>query len=256
MVGGPPSVLAGLGRRRAAALAALLGSLVLYDAGAGLLPDVGEAGDVAWTALVLIPATFGVVWALLPVARARGLLPVAVALGVLAVLEHLAGLGALFNVTKLVALALFGFWFLELFQVLSWVALVAVIVPWVDAVSVWRGPTEYVVSEQPGLFDRVSIAFRVPGEESSANIGPPDIVFFALFLGAAARFGLRTAWTWTAMTALLALTLVTTWALDVTGLPALPAICLGFLLPNADLVWRAVRREGLHLGDAPEEREH
>ncbi len=26
------------------------------------------------------------------------------------------------------------------------------------------------------------------------------------------------------------------------GLPALPAIALGFLLPNADLVWRDVRR--------------
>lgn len=250
MVGGAAAVLAGAGRRRAAVLAALLGALVLYDAGAGALPDVGERGDVAWTALVLLPATFGVVWALLPLAGARGLLPVAAALGVLAVLLHLAGLGALFNVTKLVALALFGFWFLELFQVLSWVALVAVIVPWVDAVSVWRGPTDYVVSEQPGLFDRISIAFRVPGEEGSANIGPPDIVFFALFLAAAARFELRTAWTWAAMTGLLSLTLVATWALDIAGLPALPAICLGFLLPNADLVWRAVRREGLRLGDA------
>jgi hypothetical protein len=29
--------------------------------------------------------------------------------------------------------------------------------------------------------------------------------------------------------------------LDVAGLPALPAISLGFLLPNADLLWRALR---------------
>jgi hypothetical protein len=27
----------------------------------------------------------------------------------------------------------------------------------------------------------------------------------------------------------------------VNGLPALPLLCLGFLLPNADLLWRAVR---------------
>jgi hypothetical protein len=29
---------------------------------------------------------------------------------------------------------------------------------------------------------------------------------------------------------------------DVGGLPALPLLSLGFLLPNADLLWRAVRR--------------
>ena len=31
---------------------------------------------------------------------------------------------------------------------------------------------------------------------------------------------------------------------DVSGLPALPAICIGFLLPNADILWTALRRGG------------
>ena len=31
---------------------------------------------------------------------------------------------------------------------------------------------------------------------------------------------------------------------DVGGLPALPAICIGFLLANADLLWHALRRRG------------
>jgi hypothetical protein len=45
------------------------------------------------------------------------------------------------------------------------------------------------------------------------------------------------------MTALLAVTLVLVWSWeDVSGLPALPAVCLGFVLPNADLLWRDVRR--------------
>ncbi|MBA2461618.1 MAG: hypothetical protein H0V45_07640, partial [Actinobacteria bacterium] len=118
----------------------------------------------------------------------------------------------------------------------------AVVIPFVDALSVWRGPTDYIVSEQPSVFDDVSIAFRIPGEQESANIGPPDILFFSLFLAAAARFGLRVAWTWAAMVALLGLTLVVTATTDVAGLPALPAICLGFLLPNIDLVWRSLRR--------------
>jgi hypothetical protein len=46
------------------------------------------------------------------------------------------------------------------------------------------------------------------------------------------------------MTACLGATLVLTATTDVTGLPALPAICVGFLLPNADLLWQALRRRG------------
>ena len=62
-----------------------------------------------------------------------------------------------------------------------------------------------------------------------------------MFLAAAARFGLRPGATWLGMTAGLALTLYATDVLDVAGLPALPAISLGFVLPNADLLWRALR---------------
>ena len=46
------------------------------------------------------------------------------------------------------------------------------------------------------------------------------------------------------MTGLLGATLVLTATTDVAGLPALPAICFGFLIPNADLLWRALRRRG------------
>ena len=66
------------------------------------------------------------------------------------------------------------------------------------------------------------------------SLGPPDVIFFALFLAAADRFRLRVAATWIGMSACLAGTLVLVWSWDgVAGLPALPAICLGFLLPNA-----------------------
>jgi len=34
---------------------------------------------------------------------------------------------------------------------------------------------------------------------------------------------------------------ITVWA-DVAGLPALPALSVGFLLPNADLIWMQLRR--------------
>jgi len=244
VVGGAAAVLE---RRRVVLLGVLLGLLAAWDAGAGVLPDAGEWLDVAVVACLLLPATFLVVWLALPLATSRRLAPAAVVLGALAVVLYLAGLGALFNVTKLLALTLIGFWFLQLFEALSWVVLVAVVIPWVDAISVWRGPTEYVVNEQPGLFDRVSYAFRLPGEEGSANIGPPDILFFALFLAAAARFRLRVGWTWVAMVGMLALTIILTVAFDLNGLPALPAVAVGFLLPNTDLLWKAWRERGLEV---------
>ena len=46
------------------------------------------------------------------------------------------------------------------------------------------------------------------------------------------------------MTGLLGGTLILTATTDVAGLPALPAISFGFLLPNVDLLWQALRRKG------------
>jgi hypothetical protein len=154
----------------------------------------------------------------------------------------LVGADAAANVAKFAAFALAGLWFVALFEELWWVALVAVIVPWMDVWSVAFGPTRYVVEEKPGFFDQISVAFALP-DGGSVNLGPPDVIFFALFLATAARFGLRVGWTWIGMAGLLAATLVLVWEWDVIGLPALPAVCLGFLLPNADLLWRHVRDE-------------
>jgi len=236
-----------LSRGHVAALALVVALIVAWDAGAGVLPDVGRWPDVLVVALLLLPVTFLVPYLMLPLAPTRLVLPLAATLVVSAVLFDLLGLGALFNVTKLLALTLIGYLFTQVFEALSWVVLVALIIPWVDAVSVWRGPTEYVVSQQPSLFDRISIAFRLPGEEGSANIGPPDILFFALFLSTAARFGLRVGWTWMTMVGLLVATLILTTVWDVTGLPALPAIAIGFVLPNADLIWKAWKERGLEV---------
>jgi hypothetical protein len=232
-----------LSRPRAAALAGLLAALALYDGLAARLPALPENWDVTFVACVLIPLTFAAAWLALPLTRARGLLAFALGSGLAALAFYAAGADGLFNVAKLMAYVLLGFWFLELFHALAWVVLIAVLIPGVDTISVWRGPTSYVVSEQPSLFERISVAFHVPGEASSANIGPPDVLFFALFLATASRFRLRSGWTWVAMTALLSLTLVSAAWFDIDGLPALPAVCIGFLLPNVDLIWRRLRGE-------------
>ena len=47
------------------------------------------------------------------------------------------------------------------------------------------------------------------------------------------------------MTGLLAATLIGTVVFDVRGLPALPAVCFGFLLPNADYALARTRTNRL-----------
>ena len=233
-----------LSRERRLALAGLLAALVAYGAAAESLPELPDRVDLAVVALVVLPAFMAAIWLALPLARIRRphLLAVSavlagVAWGALAV----AGADSVANVAKFACFALIGLWFICLFEELWWVTLVAVLVPWMDIWSVAFGPTEYVIEEQPGFFEQISVAFAVPGESGTVNLGPPDVIFFALFLATAARFALRVGWTWIAMTAFLAVTLVLVFEWNVLGLPALPAVCLGFLVPNADLLWHHFR---------------
>jgi hypothetical protein len=248
LVGGATPVLEA---RRAAALGALLAGLAAWETFAGSLPDRGVAIDVAIASCLLIPATFATLWLALPLAQAPRLPLAGLALGLIALALGLVELDGLFNVAKLAAYAVLGFWLAQLLELLSSVVIIALLVPFADAFSVWRGPTKEIVEGKPGLFDTISISFRLPGEDGSANLGPPDVAFFALFLSTAARHGLRVGWTWASMTGLLSLTLVATAVFDLNGLPAIPALAVGFLLPNADLLWRALRRRGAEAPSLP-----
>jgi hypothetical protein len=239
-VGGAAPVLT---RFRAIALATVMAALAVWGTVAADLPSLRESLAVTVAALVVLPAFTLAIWLALPLAlyRATWLLVAAAAAGGLWAGFYFVDFEIASNISKLSCFVLFGLWFLSLFEFLWWLALVALLVPWVDIWSVAFGPTRYVTEEKPQFFDSVSIALHVPGQTATANIGPPDIVFFALFLAAAQRFHLRIAWTWICMTGFLSLTLVAVWLLDSSGLPALPAVCLGFLLPNADLIWRNAR---------------
>ena len=239
MVGGATPVLK-LGRARAVALSAALGAIVAYVAAAESLPGFSSGIDAAIIAFLVLPSYMLTIWLALPLWRTPfvTLLFGGMSILVLAFVLDVLGIDSFGNVLKLAAFATLGFWLLSLFDELWWLALVAALIPWVDIWSVATGPTKYVTEEQPGFFDHVSVAFPVTGEAASLNIGPPDIVFFALFLAAADRFALRVPWTWLGMTGFLSLTVGLVWWLADSGLPALPAVSLGFLLPNADLLWR------------------
>jgi hypothetical protein len=226
---------------RIAPVLALSIALGVYYVVADSLPDLSLWWEVAFLSFLVIPAVFGLVYFALPLYRARHLLASGVAVAVLAAVLQLAGLDVLANFAKLAAVTLIAWWFLSYFETAAWVVLVALIIPWVDAISVWRGPTKHIVTHQRELFTTFSFAFPVPGEENTAQLGLPDLLFFALFLGAAARWGLRTKLTWAAMTLSFGATLALAVARDEGGLPALPLLALGFLMPNADLLWRRLR---------------
>lgn len=236
-MGGAPALLT----RRAGAAAALGAGLGLYYAWSSSLWQASRWWDVAFLGLCLVPAVTGLVYLALPLRRARGLLPVGLSLAVLAWALREAGAGAPSDFAKLAAATAAGFWFCSLFDTARLVALVACLIPWVDAYSVWAGPTRTIVSERPEIFTAVSFALPVPGERAAAHLGPPDLLFFAFFLAAAARFRLRPGASWALMNLSFGATLALAQGAEVSGLPALPGVSIGFLAANGDRLWREVR---------------
>ena len=201
----------------------------------------GHAWNVALVALVVLPGTLLLVLLALPLWSLGPKLWIATAVLIaLAVVLTKTGHGMEANFAKLFAAVFAGWAFLSLFEVLSWVVIVACVIPLVDIISVWRGPTHTITQKHFHVYLDVAIAFVVPGG-GAAYLGPPDVLFYALFLGAAARWDLRVFWTWFGMTFMYGLTVVVANVADVGGLPALPFLSIGFLLANADILWKRLR---------------
>jgi hypothetical protein len=204
------------------------------------LSSPGHGWNVALVAAVVLPGTLLLVLWALPLWTRRWLWMAVVALALLALLFTVLGWGLPANFAKLFAAAFAGWAFLTMFESLSWVVLIAAVIPLVDIVSVWRGPTHAITEHHFSVYTNVAVAFVVPGG-SAAYLGPPDILFYALFLATAARWRLRVLWTWVAMTGMYSLTVVIANAAGVGGLPALPFLSFGFLVANGDLLWRRLR---------------
>jgi len=233
-----------LSRGRSVALAVWFGLGAACYFSVDSIPLLPLWWEVALLAFVVIPGVFAFDWIVLPLARARGLLPLAASLAACAILAEVGDLEVLANVAKLGAITFFAFWFLRLFEELVLLVVVAAIVPFVDAYSVFRGPTGNIVEHHSNVFTYFSVYWALPHEPNDPRLGIPDVLFFALYLAAAVRFRLRPGWTWLAMVAALGATVaITVWA-DVAGLPALPALSVGFLVPNADVIRRQLRRRG------------
>ncbi len=227
--------------RKPAALltAAALAGLGTADLVAPHLPDPGNAGQLAFLALVSIPlATLAVQLASPAHALGLRLLPgLAIGVAVAALFIHLGDPATVPTVAKLVAAACIGMMLASMLQTAIEVAVIALVIAVVDSYSVAAGPTHEIVNHHPGLLDDVALNLRVPGSYAVAQIGSSDFIFFALFAAATARLGLRRWTTWAAMTASFGATIILADEFDV-ALPALPLLSLAFLAANADLLWQ------------------
>jgi hypothetical protein len=228
-----------LSRGRVRAFAVAAACVLAWFLVAPHLPRVGLWPAILLVAILIIPGTLLLVLVALPLWDRRWMFG--------AVVCSLADWGLPANFAKLAAAVSAGWAFLALFEQLSWVVIVACAIPVVDIISVWRGPTHTITQHHFEVYTAVAIAFLVPGG-AAAYLGPPDVLFFALFLAAAMRWRLRVVWTWVATVAMYGLTVIIATAADVGGLPALPFLSAGFFLANGDLLWRAIRsgdsREG------------
>lgn len=234
---------------RSAALLAVAAALVAWYE---VVPRLGATSlwpSVLLIAFLVMPALFGVSWLALPAWNSRRVIVAAAVLIPVAVVLSELGQQISSNFAKFAAVTAVGWLFIRYFEALSWVVIVALIIPWVDAYSVWRGPTRTITDHHAHVFTTLSVAFVAPGG-GAARLGLPDILFFSVFLAASARFRLRPLATWACMTVSLGITMALTTFWSTGGLPALPGISLGFLLPNADLIWRRLRGEERPLGGA------
>jgi len=226
---------------RAAALVVDAAAVVTWDAVAPHLGGVGLWPEVVVIAAAVLPATLALIYLALPLwSRRRLVAAAAVVFLAAAVVTWRADAHLASNFLKLGAYTCGGWIFLWLFEELGWVLIIALIIPFVDAISVAVGPTNNIVHHHFEVYSAVAVAFVAPGG-NAAGLGPPDVLFFALFLASAVRWRLRPGWTWIGMTGMYSLTLVLANATAVSGLPALPFLSAGFVLANADLLWRRLR---------------
>ena len=228
-------------RPRVAAFVVVLAGVVTWDAVAPHLRALAIWPEVVIVAAAVLPATLLLIYLALPLWSRRRLVAVGlVGFAIVAVVTWEADSHLASNFAKLAAYTCAGWAFLWFFEELGWVLLIALIIPFVDAISVAAGPTHTIVTHHFEVYSAVAVAFVAPGGRA-AGLGPPDILFFALFLASTVRWGLRPGWTWLAMTGMYSLTLVITNATHVNGLPALPFLSAGFVLANGDLLWRRLR---------------
>jgi hypothetical protein len=225
-------------KRLAPALAAAV-ALLLWGFLSRYLPVLPLKLDIMLSSAIVLTLLGVLVWGMLPLHELGRRLPLitvaALPLAVLCVWLHLVPLA---NIAKIVAAGALGIWIAEELEQLSWVVVVAAVSAVVDIVSVAVGPTKALLGKGPVVVGYFTVAVTWLGysfDEAYTGLGVSDVIFFALYLGAARRFGLRVGWSAVAMVASFLATIAA--AMFWTALPALPLLSVAFLAVNADLLW-------------------
>lgn len=226
--------------------------IVLWGFLSSRLPAPPVRADIILSSALVLSLVAVLVWGLLPLRALGRRLPLLTAAALpLAILFVWLGWAPLANVAKVVAAAALGIWIAEELEKLSWIVIVAVVSAAVDVVSVAVGPTKAILDQGPVVVGYFTVAVTWAGytySEAYTGLGISDVVFLALYLGSARRFGLRVGWSAVAMVVSFLATIAA--AMWWTALPALPLLSVAFLAVNGDLLWRKLRRGGGPAGAA------
>jgi hypothetical protein len=227
-----------------AAVAVLV--LLAWGYGSRYLPAPPVRVDIMVSSAVVLAAVALLVWGMLPLAKLGRRLPLVAAAALpCAVLFIWLGWVPPASVAKVVFAAALGIWIAGELERISWIVIVAAVSAAVDIVSVAAGPTKAILEKGPVVVGWFTVAVTWLGysyAEAFTGLGVSDVLFFALYVGAARRFGLRVAWSAVAMVGsfLATIALAMWW----TALPALPLLSVAFLAVNADLLVRRMRSGG------------
>jgi len=216
------------------------------------LPAPPVRADIMLSSALVLSLVAVLVWGLLPLHALGRRLPLLTAAALpLAILFVWLGWVPLANVAKVAAAAALGIWIAEELEKLSWIVIAAVVSAAVDVVSVAAGPTKAILDKGPVVVGYFTVAVTWAGytySEAYTGLGISDVIFLALYLGSARRFGLRVGWSAVAMVVSFLATIAA--AMWWTALPALPLLSVAFLAVNGDLLWRKLRRGGGPAGAA------
>lgn len=218
--------------------------LILYGLSSSLLPALPVRADIMVSSALVLGLMAVLVWGLLRLNVLGRRLPlITVAALPLAVLFVWLGWVPLANVVKIVAAAALGMWIATELEKLSWIVIVAAVSAVVDIASVAAGPTKALIDQGPVVVGYFTVAvtwFGYTYAEAYTGLGVSDVIFFALYLSAARRFGLRVGWSAVAMVVSFLVTIAA--AMWWTALPALPLLSVAFLAVNVDRLLAQLRR--------------
>ncbi|MBE3032508.1 MAG: hypothetical protein IMZ74_04840 [Actinobacteria bacterium] len=205
--------------------------IVLWGFLSSRLPAPPVRADIMLSSALVLSLVAVLVWGLLPLHALGRRLPLLTAAALpLAILFVWLGWAPLANVAKVVAAAALGIWIAEELEKLSWIVIVAVVSAAVDVVSVAAGPTKAILDKGPVVVGYFTVAVTWAGYtygEARTMLGISDVIFLALYLGSARRFGLRVGWSAVAMVVSFLATIAA--AMWWTALPALPLLSVAFL---------------------------